>query len=589
MTKEKYDEELEARGRRILEHVAPSASSLWNAHALMALGEGQERVAEIVRSRLAPSASMDGFKIVATGTFDVLAAMLLICRWGEALPESVDTHIKEVMTRGIFHRGNTENHWLMHYTGTLLAVERWPEVELGWNGLPSPAVRAEAMRSILGMMDRTARLGHHEYDSPQYHGCHVLSMTALADHAQDPHLRAQAERMLTLYIADMALEYFHGAWVGGHSREGYRQNTWTLVDMAAGLGYYYFGDVEFDPKVHTRDMVCPVITAHFKPPALLSELARDRTRPMVVKKTKAPRSINRHVTRKAEPVRKYSYISPSFALVSTQVGLPGAPAGPIDLVSWDLSWVGPKHQAKVVCNHPYLSPGRFSAFLSELPQSIGRSVGEAHKPYLQNPDRLFGASPYEQMIQHESAIVVLYRIPPEDRAPYVNLYLPKGMVWVAQEGWILGDGGPFYVGIRPIGNYRWLEILEETLIDGWLIRIEGSEVGLALEAEEAEAVGTFEAFCEEMGRPRLDLSGWPEPGRVLFDTRRGHRLEITYDGPHRIDETETDYGTWPLYEAPGVEAALGTGRVAFHRGDERLELDFGVDPKKPMLPMRVIG
>jgi hypothetical protein len=194
------------------------------------------------------------------------------------------------------------------------------------------------------------------------------------------------------------------------------------------------------------------------------------------------------------------------------------------------------------------------------------------------------------MTQHESAIVVLYRIPPEDRAPYVNLYLPKGLVWVAQEGWLLGDGGTFYVGIRPIGNYRWLEILEEPLIDGWLIRIEGSDVvGLALEAEEAEEVGTFEAFCEEMGRPRLDLSGWPEQGRVRFDTRRGHRLEITYDGPHRVDGIEIDYEAWPLYEAPGVEAALGTGRVAFHRGAKRLELDFGVDSKSPMLPMRVIG
>lgn len=590
MTAEEYDAELEARGRQILEHVASSASSLWSAQALMALGDGKERVPDIVQSRLAPSASVDGFKVVATGTFDVLAAMLLACRWGEVLPESVDAHIKEVMSRGIFHRGNTENHWLMHYTGTLLATERWPEVEVWWNGLSRTAVRAEAMRWIGGMIDRTARQGHHEYDSPQYHTCHVLCMIALTDYAQDPHLRMQAEQMATLYIADMALEYFHGAWVGGHSREGYRQNTWTMPGMAAALGFYYFGDVEFDPEAHgQQDMACPAVTARFKPPALLADLARDRKRPFVVKKTKAPRTIYRHVEREAEPVRKYTYISPSFALGSTQVGLPGPPAGPIDLVSWDLSWAGPKHQAKVVCNHPYLSPGRFSAFLSELPQAIGRSVAEAHKPYLQNPDRLFGASPYEQMMQHESAIIVLYRIPPEDRAPYVHLYLPKGMPWIEREGWILGDGGGFYVGIRPIGEYRWLEILEEPLVDGWLIRMEGSEVGLALEVEEAEEVETFETFCEEMVAPRLDLSGWPEPGRVGFETRRGHRLEMTYDGPHQVDGREIDYASWPMYDAPWVKASLDTGRVVFRRGAEQLELDFEMDPDKPMLPIRVIG
>jgi len=588
MTAEEYRGELEIRGRQLLEQIAPSTSSLWGAQALMAAGE-QEKAAEILRNAMTPTVFPDGSRAVSTGTFDLVATMLLVCRWGEMLPESVIAQVREAMAGGILHRGNTENHWLMYYTGSLLGAERWPDIERWWNGLSREAAHAEAMRWITGMMDRTARQGHHEYDSPQYHACHLLCMIALADHAADPDLRAQAEQMATLYVADMALEYFHGAWAGGHSREGYLQNTWTLVGTAAALAFYYFGDVAFDPEAHAQDMACPAVTAQFRPPAMLAERARDRERPYVVKKTKAPRTIYRHVTREAEPVRKYTYLSPSFALGSTQVGLPGAPAGPIDLVSWDLSWAGPKHQAKVVCNHPYLSPGRFGAFLSEVPQMIGRSVAEAHKPYLQNPDRLFGASPYEQMVQHESAIVVLYRIPPEDRAPYVHLYLPKGMAWAERAGWILGDGESFYIGIRPIGRYRWLEIHEEPLVDGWLLRIDGSEVGIALEAEEAGTAGTFEAFCDEMARPRLDLSGWPEPGCVAFETQRGPRLEIVYDGPHRVDGVEIDYDAWPLYEAPGVEGPLGTGRVTLQQGTDRLELDFGVDPAKPMLPMRVIG
>ena len=575
-----YAAELETRGRQLLEHVAESTASLWGAQALMALGEDTARVAGIVDTYTARP---------GLGVFDMLAAMFLVCRWGDALPERALAQVKEAMTGGVFHRGNTENHWLMYYTGTLLAAERWPSVEIWWNGLSRIDARAEAMRWILGMIDRTARVGHHEYDSPQYHTCHVLSMVALADYAQDPHLRRQAEQMATLYVADMALEYFHGAWVGGHSREGYRQNTWTMTGAAAALGFLYFGDVEFTPDVHGDDMACPAATARFTPPPMLSEMARDRARPFVVKKTKAPRTIYRHVARESEPVRKYTYISSSFALGSTQVGLPGAPAGPIDLVSWDLSWAGPRHQSKVVSNHPYLSPGRFSAFLSELPQAIGRSVAEAHKPYLQNPDRLFGASPYEQMMQHESAIIVLYRIRPQDRAPYVHLYLPKGMAWVERDGWLLGDGGVFYVGIRPVGGYRWQEIHEHPLVDGWLLRMDGLDVGLALEAVEAADVDGFQRFCQEMAVPRLDLAGWPQEGRVAFQTLRGRQIEMTYDGVHRLDGKEIDYSTWPLYKAPGVTAPLGSGRVTFRRGDASLELDFGVDPQKPMLPIRVIG
>ncbi|MBT6149217.1 MAG: hypothetical protein HOH74_27515, partial [Gemmatimonadetes bacterium] len=209
---------------------------------------------------------------------------------------------------------------------------------------------------------------------------------------------------------------------------------------------------------------------------------------------------------------------------------------------------------------------------------------------LQNPDRLFGASPYEQMMQHESALLVAYRIPPDDRAPYVHLYLPREMVWVEEDGWLLGDGEAFYVGIRPFTPYQWLEIHEADLVDGWLLRMEGENLGLALETEEAAKAGSFETFCAQMtDSPRLDLSRWSTSGEVAYRTRRGPRLALTYDGAHRVDGEEIDYGAWPQYEAPGVEGTVGTGRVEFRRAGDDFALDFGVDPDLPMLPMRVIG
>lgn len=575
-----YQQELTTRGQQLLTYRAQTASCLWDAHALLGTGAAPETVDEHIH-RCLPG---------GMGPFGTLGAMMLVSRWGDDLSASAMALLKEVLTVHDHHRGNTENHWLNHYATTLVATERWPDVEVWWNGLPREAVHAEATRWLLGTIDRTARVGHYEYDSPQYHECHVLNMVLLADHAQDDHLRDLARQMATLYIADMALEYFHGAWAGGHSREGYRQNTWTLSGMAAALGFYYFGDVDYDPEAHGTEMASSAVTAGFQPSPLLAAMARDRGQARVIKKTKAPRAIYRHASREAAPVRKYTYLSPSFALGSTQVGLAGPMAGPIDLVSWDLTWDGPKHRAKIVCNHPYLSPGRFSAFLSETPQAIGRLVGESAKPYLQNPDRLFGASPFEQMAQHESAILVAYRIPADDRAPYVHLYLPREMVWVEQDGWLLGDGGGFYVGIRPFTPYHWMEIVEESLVDGWLLRMEGTDLGLALEAEEAAAAGSFDSFCAQMaGEPRLDLSRWQEAGEVAFTTRRGPRLELTYDGAHRVDRQEIDYDAWPLYEAPGVEGAVGTGRVVFRRDGDELALDFGVDPDKPLLPMRVIG
>ena len=570
---------------------------MWNAHAMLALEPDPAKIVEIVRRGLGKDSAAPGEKM-SGGPFHILPAALLLRRWEGQLPDAAVAAIKEFMTRGIHERGNTENHWLMYYTGNLLAAEFWEDEPVWWNGFSPHAVQAEAKRWILGMIERTAVNGHHEYDSPGYHVEHTIPYIGLADHARDPELRDQAAKMLSLLVADMALEYFSGAWAGGHSREGYRQNTWTRSGPIQGLQYAYFGGLEFDPDRHCNGYIAPALTAGYRPPALFADMAWDRDTPHVVRKTKAPRTIYRHVARDAEPVRKYTYMSRSFALGSTQVGLPGAPAGPIDLVSWDLTWNGPDHQAKIVCNHPYRSSGRFSAFLSDLPQRIGRGVGTG-KPYLQFPDRLFGASPYERMMQHEGTVILLYRIPADDDAPYVNLYLPKGTIWNEREGWILGDSGDFHVGLRPIGPYSWHQIREANdanimvthgdLIDGYLLRIDSRTPGLILDAVEATDTDGFSTFCARRTRAPLDLNGWPRDRRVAVETIQGQKLEMVYDGPHRVDGETIDYESYPLYDAPGVEAPLGSGQMTFRHGSEELELDFGIDPGKPLLPIRVIG
>ena len=586
MTEATYGEQLDKRGQIFLQAVADQPTSIYACHALFALDEQTDLVESIVK-RVLGGEKAGAFGRVAAGTFDVFAAMHLACRWQAQLSVGTLDHIRQIMTQGLHHRGNTENHWLMYYVGHLLAAEMWPEASVMWNGLPPNVVRDEATRWLSGMIDRTARTGHHEYDSSQYHGWHVTPMIALADHAQDETLREQAKKMATLLIADMALEYMAGAWAGGHAREGYRENTWHYAGTSAALMSYYFGDDRED-AMHIQAGMCPAVTAHYQPPALLAELARERSVPRVVQKTKAPRTIYRHVDGDTRPVRKYTYLSRSFALGSTQLGLPNGCGAPIDLVSWDLTWDAPKHEGIITCNHPYLSPKRFSAFLSEAPQSIGRNVA-APKPALQNPDRFSGASPYEQMMQCENTTVILYRIPEDDETPFVNLYLPKSVGWVERAGWILGNVDDFYVGLRPIGDYRWESVSEDDHVHGWLLRIEDENAGLVVEAVEADDVASFSAFCDAIVQCDLDLHDWQDRGVVRYGTLSGHRLEMVYDGDHSIDGDRVDYEAWPLYGGPGIDAPLGKGVIKFVQGDAELVLDFEVDEAREMIPMRVIG
>ena len=590
-----YNREVDARAQEILKAMAErGAQWMWAAHALLALGRDRDRMAEIVRRDLGDFT----LGLSGAGPFQILPAMLLLCRWEKELGDEAVELIHRFFVEGILERGNTENHWLMYYAGNLLAAERWPDEPVFWNGRPPAAMREEATRWILGTIEHTARIGHHEYDSPGYHIEHMAPLIGLYEHAKDAHLRQQVERVLMLFMADMALAYYKGSWAGGHSREGYRQNTWTRSGPIQTLQYLYFGGEALDPDCHLHGFAMPGVVASYRPPALFAQLALDRSQPQVVKKTKAPRTIFRHVDREAALVRKYTYMSRSFALGTSQVGLPGAPAGPIDLVSWDLTWHGPKHQAKIGCNHPYQSPGRFSAFLNPLPEDARRAIGGG-KPYLQRPDRLFGASPFEQMMQHEGTAMVLYRIPEDDEAPFVNAYLPMSVDWVAQGGWLFGDMGDFYVGLRPIGNYIWEHIRESSndstmvveggLIDTWLLRILDVNAGLVLEAVEATEAGDFLEYCERRAARDVDLSGWPGQSRVSAETFSGHRMEMVYDGPHSVDGEVIDYDAWPLYGAPGAAAQMHTGKMAFRYGDQEVAVDFELDTTKPMMPMRVIG
>jgi len=579
MTDTAYHRQVDVRAQQLLQACYDRGGhrSLWSLHAALACGADRQELVEIAAAYHEP------------GPFNIIPGIHLLCRWEDRVPAAAAGHIKSMFFDSLQQRGNTENHWLMFYAGNLLAAERWAYEPIFWNGLPPAAMHAEASRWILGTIASMATIGHYEYDSTGYHNEHFVPYLALAEHARDPLIRQQAGKAIHLLLADMALEYFHGAYAGGHGREG-NVNTWTQVGPGQGLNYLYFGDEEFEPERHCQTYATPA--AAFRPPAMLARMALDRDIPHVVRKTKPPRAVYRHVQKTPEAVRKYTWMSRSFALGSTQTGLVEAGAGPIDLTSWDLTWRGPRHQAKICCNHPYRSALRFSAFLPELPQRVGRNVG-TRKPYLQVPDRLFGASPYERMTQHEGTIIVLYRIPEEDEAPYVNSFLPNGHTWCEQDGWLFSDLGDFYVGLRPIGPYRWEDIHEPgkdgNWIDGWLLRIDDMNAGFVLDAVEQDDAGSFEDFCRVRAAGHLDLTGWPKEGRVSLDSFAGVRLEMDFDSAHYIDGARIDYAAYPLFEAPGVYAPLGTGKLSFCHNEDTLELDFDIDPDDPPLPMRVIG
>jgi hypothetical protein len=587
MNQSDYNKNVEKNCGEFIDIIYQGGCSLWTSHAFMKKGMTDEQIGEVLDKHLSKKTG---------GPFEVLPAMLLYCRWKDSLPDFAKDVIKDYMETAQLLRGNTENHWLMFYTGNLLAAEAWPDMEKMWNGLTPKETHAEAKRWILGMIDRTVMVGHHEYDSPSYMPEHMVPTMGLWQFSSDPEVKEKTEKMLLLLFTDMALEYFKGAFAGSHAREGYRQNTWTKSGPVRGLHFLFFLE-DFELEEHKTGFVTPITVMDYRPPASLIYSAKNRPEPQVIKKTKAPRNIYRHVRKPAGPIRKYTYMSPSFALGTSQLNLP-EPGGPIDLVSWDLTWEGPKHHAKIVCNHPYVSPRRFSAFLPNLPQTAGRSIGTG-KPYLQYPDRLFGASPFEKMMQDEGTAIIMYRIPEDDENPFINMYLPRSLEWEYENGWFFASAGSFYISFYVVGNFRWEEIIEATkaniivrggdLIDGWLLRIHETKGGLIIDAAEASDFSSFNEFTRKRSGKRPNLTRWLSEGVVEVESVRGNTLEFIYDGSHLVNGKVIPYDEWPLYGSPYVNGKLGTGVINYTLPEFTQRVEFGIKKDQPLHPMRSIG
>ena len=138
------------------------------------------------------------------------------------------------------YRGDTENHWVMYYTSLYLMAQLWPDRDGGqwYTGKSS----AENMREAAGWLESWVHLtttrGQGEYDSPNYMGLYLLSMSYLSAWARDPSMKQRATMMLDYLIADYAAEEVDGVYVGAHSRVYDREvlEKWNVAFERFRLG-----------------------------------------------------------------------------------------------------------------------------------------------------------------------------------------------------------------------------------------------------------------------------------------------------------------------------------------------------------------
>ena len=485
----------------------------------------------------------------------------------DVLPQSYRERLRDLWRTYMPYRGDTENHWALYYSTLYLMAEAHPGEpgETWYTGKSSEENLAEARDYLLHWMELTTTIGQGEYDSPHYIDVYIVPMALLYAHAADPAMRRRAQMMLEYFLADFAVESIGGLYGGAFSRI----YEWEIIEpfraQAPRFAWLLWSNVPFQPN----GLPLVLALSGYVPPRILHEIATDRSTPYAHRELKRTRHRIRHSDVRNAPVYKYSFVRPEYVLGSSQGGL----LQPIQQQTWGLVWQAddPRGLHNVLFSvQPYSSPVEGTMYFAEHPDMVTELIVRSKREY-DSPDKLSGGSPYEQVFQHEDALVALYDIPKGTRFPHVSAFFSKDLARVEEDasGWIFARGGDAFIAYYPLAPYTW------SPLEGRDRRLHSPHLknGLVLQVAPSSSFPSFEAFVDAVRSLPLETATAPTP-RVRFRSLGGDLLEAAYGDTPRVNGSPIDYDSWELFDGPFLEAEKGSRRLEMRHGKLRRLLDF---------------
>ena len=498
------------------------------------------------------------------GSFEPYVMMDAVLRVGDRLPAPLVERIKTRLARSFgADLGFTDNHQLQYRTARYLFAQTWPDGPVFANGSTPAAAGREAETWIDQWVSDQVSRGMYEYDSPNYHHLYLLCLTSLHDFSRDPIMRRRAWMMLHVLLVDWATEYLHGTWIGAHSREKVNQVTHTTLNSGAAtpFGYLFFGDGEFHPELPETFYVGLGAIQAFVPLPLVGQIATDRSRPYVLRELKAPRRGPLIVN--GPPTWKYDYVTNEYALGSSWGDLTD-----VENHRWDLTWSSAKDGTVCFFLNPSYSARQLIRYFETTLEKVLPDILR-QRPYYADPNKWIEGSPFEEVFQHENALVAIYDIPPGERNQHINGFFSKAIDErrAGPDHWVFCRAGAAFFAVRTSEAGRWSEEA-----DHFRLTLTAPVAAVILEAASASEYPSFDAFCERIlrNRVRFDRSA----KRVTYTSSRRREIEVTARGERRLDGRAVDLENWPLFEGPWVNAAKGSRIITLEYRPERIILDF---------------
>jgi hypothetical protein len=494
----------------------------------------------------------------------------------DLLPDSIVQKIRGSYRNRTMYRGDTENHWVMYYTGMYLASQTWPhEPGTAWfNGRSSDENFAESREWLERWMTIATTIGQGEFDSPTYMVVFLTPMLVLREFATDSVMKARAGMMVDLLLADFAAEHLDGNYGGGHSRDYPEDIINPLGAPSSMWAWLYFGrprvelwnEVRYRPRHRGSWETVFGALSSYHPPAVIEHMALDRDHPYVHREKKRTRNIIRYSDERNLPVYKYTYMTHDFVLGSLQGGI----LQPIQQHTWDVTFAGQEPNNTIFTLHPFASARELAMFFPEELAFLASEVDRYHKVYT-SPDKWNSSSPYEQTFQHLGSLLVLYNIPPGTQQSHINGFFPANLDARDEDstGWIFCRKGSVYVGVFPLAPHTWTK----DSVD-WRFRSASLHNGVIVDVSSTSEAGTFEQFKQELRGRWMDVRGFDSTLTVGFAARDGARMGFTFGGKRILDGRLVEFPSTLLYDGPWIQSTVGTGVIRMTDGKTVRVLDF---------------
>lgn len=482
-------------------------------------------------------------------------------RYLSIYPKELKEKVRKQMTNYDYSAGgSTENHKLMFKTAGYLTALAFPD----WEN--AEATMDHCRSELLKIMDETVHYGIKEFDSPTYGTFYITCLLSLYDHCKDAEFKKRVQMTLEWHLLNLAPEWMNGYLISSSLREyefacsPYMESPYPLV------GWLLFGggpNPVLEQKYVDGELVVnnegffsvQVALTSYRVPDIIQNIASDRSNAYIHKESHDMNPLSQ--LNYPWGFKKYTYINKTYGLTSQWDGL--SLGWSAQMRRWKLIWESEAPASTFFLTHPCYYEG--------------------------SAEKLYGATPREQTLQHNGTLLAMYKIESGEPYPYVTGVVPVEAIKHKKEdesGWIFFDGGSVLFAVKFYHPYAWEEDRMFRGVKHNILRCDQRNTAVVVETslpDAYKATGTktvLDLFAEDiLENTKLDyVVKDVEYRETIYRSLKGDTLKLVFNYGRFINDEKINYDDWSLYSNPWMKQSVNGRFLHVSYGNETRVYDF---------------